>query len=146
VSTCQRAAIVALSPSEVVLLGTDQGTPDYAGLYPLEMTKDGGRTWQLVSLPALPGQPPGESPSSLVALPGGAVLAVSGWPWELLPPGATSWCAVTPVPARASGPYASPFSFTVAGGSLWWLASVGLTPALDHVGLTSLVCGARPAH
>ncbi|MGC8627162.1 MAG: hypothetical protein ACP5VR_06310 [Acidimicrobiales bacterium] len=141
VSINKRAAIVALSSSQAVLLGTDEGIPDYAGLYPLEATKDGGRTWQLLSLPALPGQPPGESPQSLVALPDGALLAISGRPWQLLPSGSTSWCAISLAPAQAPGPYGVPWSFTVADGSLWWLATVGSTTVLDHLAVASLPCG-----
>ncbi|MDA8303080.1 MAG: hypothetical protein M0005_16430 [Actinomycetota bacterium] len=143
VQICMPATIIALSPTEALLLGADQAVSDYAGLLPVMFTQDGGRTWHVVSLPELPGQLTGVAAESLLGLPNGAILSVSVTPWELLLPGAEKWCTVNAMPSQAPGNYLEPSSFIVAGGSLWWLATSGSVPVADHVSVTSLGCGSN---
>jgi hypothetical protein len=141
VNTCWSASIVAVSPSEALVVGVD-GAVNASGVYPLVMTTDNARGWELVSLPPLPGQVPGAQ-QSLFVLPDGAIVDISSQPWDLLGPGATAWCPVAAVPVEPAGTFAYPASYTVIGPALWWLTS-GLasgSPALAyHVADSSLTC------
>lgn len=137
VETCWSASVVALSPTEALVVGVDGGAYNYAGVYPMVMTKDSGRTWQLVSLPPLPGQLPGQDQQSLLELPNGAIVATSQAPWQLLAPEATRWCPVATMPAHVADAH----GFTVTSGALWWLASSSPGDLAYHVAATSLTCG-----
>jgi hypothetical protein len=141
VNTCWSASVVAVSPSEALVVGVD-GAVNASGVYPLVMTTDNARGWELVSLPPLPGQVPGAQQSVFV-LPDGAIVDISSQPWDLLGPGATAWCPVAAVPVEPAGTFAHPASYTVIGPALWWLTS-GLasgSPALAyHVADSSLTC------
>jgi hypothetical protein len=137
VETCWPASVVALSPTEALVVGVDAGVPNYSGLYPLVVTKNGGRTWQLVSLPPLPGQLPGEDQQSLLVLPDGALVALSRATWYLLGAGAARWCPVAPMPAHVANAY----GFSLAGRALWWSAWDGSRDVVYHVAATSLTCG-----
>ena len=141
VNTCWSASVVAVSPSEALVVGVD-GAVNASGVYPLVMTTDNARGWELVSLPPLPGQVPGAQ-QSLFVLPDGAIVDISSQPWDLLGPGATAWCPVAAVPVEPAGTFAHPASYTVIGPALWWLTS-GLasgSPALAyHVADSSLTC------
>ena len=137
VQTCWPASIVALSPTEALVVGVDVGVANYSGLYPLVITKDGGLTWQLVSLPPLPGQLPGEDQQSLLVLPDGALVAFSQETWYLLGAGAAHWCPVAPMPAHVVNAY----DFSLTGSALWWSAWDGSRDVVYHVAATSLTCG-----
>ena len=140
-NTCWSASIVAVSPSEALVVGVD-GAVNASGLYPLVMTTDNARRWELVSLPPLPGQVPGAQ-QSLFVLPDGAIVDISPQPWDLLGPGATAWCPVAAMPVEAAGTFAYPTSYTVIGPALWWLASrlASGSPVLAyHVTDSSLAC------
>jgi hypothetical protein len=142
VETCFSASLVALSPSEALVVGVD-GAVNASGLYPLVMTEDYGQSWQLLSLPLLPGKV--ASDQSLLMLQDGAIVDVSAQPWDLLRPGASAWCAAGAMPAQPAGTFAISTSFTVIGPSLWWLASrpSSAAPVLaDHVADSSLTCRA----
>ncbi len=94
---------------------------DGAGPYPVQMTTDGGRTWQSVALPNAPGVFSGPPYQSLLMLPDGALLASlgtgGGAAWHLLPPASGQWQSV---PASVLPPTAS--GLTAARGRLWWYA------------------------
>ena len=140
-NTCWSASIVAVSPSEALVVGVD-GAINASGLYPLLMTTDNAREWELVSLPPLPGQVPGAQ-QSLLVLPDGATVDISSQPWDLLGPGATAWCPVAAMPVQPVGTFAYPASYTVIGPALWWLASrlASGSPVLaNHVVDSSLTC------
>ena len=87
---------------------------------PVQITTDGGRTWQSAALPSLPSllaEPPYQS---LLMLPDGALLASressgAAPTWYLLPAGSGSWQSV---PASVLPRTASPV--TAVGGRLWW--------------------------
>ncbi len=101
---------------------------------------------------ARPGQaPPG--PGDVVVLPDGGLLYVDATPWQLLAPGAGSWCAVRAVgrkwpcrgPGGGNGQTVMPMSFAVVDSSLWWLStsSTSTAPATvtaHDVGVASLTC------
>lgn len=93
---------------------------DSASPYPVQMTTDGGRTWQSVALPNTPGVFPGPPYQSLLLLPNGALLASLGMgggapAWHLLPPASGQWQSVpvSVLPSTAAG-------LTAARGRLWW--------------------------
>ncbi len=65
-----------------------------------------GRSWPC---PSCPGSPPQRCPrvtGDVIVLSGGAFLAIHEEPWELLAPGARTWCAVRS--GRRSRPVSSP--------------------------------------
>ena len=96
--------------------------------------------------------PPG--PGDVVVLPDGGLLYVDATPWQLLAPGAGSWCAVRAVgpgsgpvggPGGGNGQTVMPMSFAVVDSSLWWLStsSTSTAPATvtaHAVGVASLTC------
>ncbi len=123
--------VATLSRSELALLtGRAQ--------YPLGVSRDGGRTWTDVALPApAPGQ---TGFDALEMLPNGALLAASQPPsptWSFLPPGAAAWCAVGGLSTAAQST-----SLTAADGQLWWLEGVfsGKAPVLHSLPLSALTC------
>ena len=140
VATCWPAAIVTITRSSALIVGVDDGVGAYSGLYPLAMTSDGGRRWQVVTLPRLPGQLPGADQQSLLVLPDGAVLSVSGPPWYLLSPRGARWCAVAHVPTEVGGNYPLLSSFSVLDGSIWWLQEGKTGWSAGHVAAASLRC------
>jgi len=131
VAACAPAQLVALSTSNDLLV-------DSSSDYPLRETTNAGKSWFDVALPLLPGETPGMAPdygpTGLIALPDGGVLAIGQGPnaeqWDLLTPGARSWCTVSSVPARlrADSAYAT---FEVVGENLDWTAPVGLGSAAN---------------
>ncbi len=131
--------LVTLSASSVALLSPGQ---DYGqDRYPFLLSGDAGKTWQPIALPTLRnGVSSGWAFESLRLLPDGSLLGLStaDGAWDLLPPGASSWCTVmTPAPAGHL-----PESLTVAGGQLWWIEQSGTAaPTVRHVGLSALRCG-----
>lgn len=140
-NTCWSANIVALSPSEALVVGVDAAI-NASGLYPLVMTTDNARRWELVSLPPLPGQVPGAQ-QSLFVLPDGSILDISSQPWDLLGPGVTAWCPVAAMPVEPAGTFAIPASYAVIGPALWWSASRSASgsPVLAyHLADSSLIC------
>ena len=104
---------------------------------------DGGRTWDVVGLPALPGTAGGAAQfPGLQMLPDGALLAQAqsaGMPWWLLQPGTTRWCLVSGVALPAW-----PAALRVIDGRVLWLAGGPFgpgVPSLKSVPLSSLRCG-----
>ncbi|GEM_PF-579087 len=108
VNACGLHELAGLAIRGALLLGGD--------LSPLLLSNDGGRTWQNVALPPLQA-PPGAAAGfpGLQLLPNGSLLA-SGAFWQLLLPGASSWCRVpTGVLPPVNG------DPQVIGDRLWWL-------------------------
>ena len=97
VPICFPGALVALSPTDELVVSS-AGLSAASGELPALLTKDGGRSWQVISLPALPD----DDQLELVPLPDGAVLEAAFPTWLLLPAGGTSWCPVrSPVTAAS---------------------------------------------
>jgi hypothetical protein len=121
--------LAALSDKEAILISS-------AGDFPLRMTQDGGQTWQVVSLPSLPGNDSsGPLFSDLQALPDGSLLAQSSdQTWFKLSPGAQNWCALGKANLPSSGE-----RMRASGSELWWLATEG--GKLEQTPLSSLTCG-----
>jgi BNR/Asp-box repeat len=129
-------ALVALSRTEVALLAGGSE-------YPFRLSYDGGRTWEVIALPALPGTAGGAAQiPGLQMLPDGALLAQAqsaGMPWWLLRPGTTRWC-----PVSGAALPAWPAALRVIDGRVLWLAGGPFRPgvlSLTSVPLSSLRCG-----
>jgi len=139
---------MALSPSSVLVVDAGDFL-GYTGVFPVLLAsargpggQPGGQPeWQVVSLPALPGEGAGVGgyTPNLLVLPDGAIADVPQASWALLLPGATRWCQVTDVPAGA-GNDELPTSFTTIGPALWWLDVLGSSVAAHHVDAASLGC------
>lgn len=132
------AELAPLGPHAILLIdGNDERES------PLTLTRDGGQTWQAVTLPPLTN---GKSVTytflDLQLLPTGALVARTGHdqPWQFLEPTATSWCQVSTQQLPASAR-----SFTGANGRLWWLdpGDNGHPAGLRSVPLASVGCVAR---
>lgn len=106
---------------------------DAASQYPLRVSSDGGRSWQAVALPPLPGGKAsgavtaGASPAQvLMLLPGGTLLAGTGSGvgvaarWWVLSPGARRWVADRGITAPTLLG-----RLLVANGRLDWLEAAG---------------------
>ena len=115
---------IGLAPMQLVgLANGDALLIDSERAYPVEMTTNGGRTWQSVALPNPPGasaQGGGNVYQALMMLPGGSLVGSSlsnaGSPvWNVLSPGASRWRTIpaSVLPSDAQG-------LAVANGRLWW--------------------------
>ncbi len=142
VDACSRAELVATSPTSELLL-------DPGSQFPVRRSVDGGISWSALSVPSLPGVPPGTAPTpgdgSLLLLPNGSLLLTgehgSSSAWELLRPDATRWCSVTNAPRGAAA--ATAFApVELLGGQLWWLPGRPGTAQQDaqHVVADALRC------
>jgi hypothetical protein len=122
---CFPGGTMALSRSaELVFSST--GVIGAAGELPALYTVNGGRSWEVVSLPALPSLPNGQGPPmpNLVPLPTGGVLDYDQPDLLMLPPGSSHWCSVAGPPAMtAAAKQAVAYSFTVVDNRIWWLTS-----------------------
>jgi hypothetical protein len=116
VPICFPGALVALSPSDELVVSST-GLVAASGELPVLLTTDGGRAWQIVSLPALPASDQPE----LLPLPDGAVLEGAFPTWLLLPAGGAAWCPVKSAVTAVTMKNADPQSFTVIGSQVWWL-------------------------
>lgn len=108
------AELAPLGPLAILLIDRDNREAS-----PLTLTRDGGQTWQTVTLPALPsGKRENCVFLDLQLLPTGALPARSAHnqPWQLLAPAADHWCPVSTQRLPASA-----HSFTGANGRLWWI-------------------------
>lgn len=130
--------LVAISGDTVALLS---GQSDY----PVRVSRDGGQSWQVVSLPPLPGVTSSVSTfPGLTELPNGSLLArpdAANAAWQLLRPGADNWCAVS----GAALP-STVVPFQAVGDRLWWIdysGSNGPTYQTQpkSVPLSSVRCG-----
>jgi hypothetical protein len=106
--------------------------------FPLQVTRDGGANWSVISLPALPGG--GTVFPGLQLLPDGSLLAIpDGGAWQKLAPGAANWCALaaSPLPAQ-------PLQLIAAGDQVWWLTQPdtgsGQEPQPQNTPLAALQC------
>ncbi len=136
VNACNPNQLAALSPSMVALAS---GGIEEGGTFPLRLSIDGGRTWQVIGLPPLP---PPATPGvflGLQLLPDGRLLATDGHSaWYLLAPGTSQWCRVIPGTLPASTRIVQ-----VAGDQLWWLeaaADQGARPVPHNLSLADLAC------
>jgi hypothetical protein len=109
----------------------DSGAP-----YPVQLSSDGGRTWQNVAVPNPPGTASGAgSPyTNLLLLPNGELLgsvpgSTGATAWYVLPAGQSRWQSV---PSAILPPTA--VDLTIADGQLWWysLPADGQTVAHLH--------------
>lgn len=143
VQACLPATLVALSGNRELLV-------DAGSLYTVRESTDGGATWRVLGLPAIPGVGGrgAFSPGSgvLVVLPDGSLLAgtAGGDPtatsWELLRPHARRWCPATaafPATREALFGNAGP---VVIGPDLWWRSAGPAGTAVYHVPVASIRC------
>lgn len=139
---CEPSELVATSARAALLI-------DPLSPYVVMRTVDGGRAWFDVGVPRLHGGA-GQLTLSygqggLVLLPDGALLEAGGsYPWELLRPGARSWCRVTvPAPSAQRTGELGPEP-VVIGSELWWLdvgtAGAAPAPTIHSIALGELAC------
>ena len=106
--------LVAFSQQDAALLSTGAD-------FPIQITQDGGQTWQVVSLPT----DGGTGFSSLQILPDGSLLSQNsdGNNWLLLPPGSSQWCPLTGIQLPQTPTLLQP-----SGDNLWWLSPTDQEP------------------
>lgn len=138
--------LVALGPTTVMLVGTGLANPPY----PLLLSTDSGATWRVVNLPTLPnaGSDPLQFPG-LTMLPNGNLIAwksggqSNSGHWDLLQPGATSWCSATGATLPTGSAAAAPFQ--IIGDHLWWLEGANPPgtgqPTIKSAAVSALHCG-----
>ncbi|HLE52276.1 MAG TPA: sialidase family protein [Anaerolineales bacterium] len=121
--------LVAFSNTQAVLLSG-------SGDYPVRLTQDGGRTWQVIALPPLPGDPEG-SPyyPGLQILPNGSLLSQSmdGAGWMMLPPSAQGWCAL-----NLQGLPSIPVLLQSGADQLWWISPE--SGEIEHLPIQDFAC------
>ncbi len=100
--------------------------------YPLRYTRDGGKTWQALGLPSLPGS---IQFNGLQLLPDGSLVAMNldTGAWYGLAPAAQDWCALS-----ISIPGKYPVFLQAAGDKAWWLSPVD--QSLQSAPLSSFEC------
>jgi len=110
--------LITLSQLEVALVSGRKYAP------PFQLSKDGGRSWNIVTLPNLPENLDLDSPfPGLQMLPNGSLLAHSTLQWYLLATEKQEWCALSgswlpqPQDLRNSGRLEP---FRVISDRLWW--------------------------
>lgn len=126
VDACVRNELAPLSDTGTLLLAEDAQDAIAPGALntPVLQTRDGGQTWTAVALPPLPGGSP-QALRGLLMLPWGALIVrpQQAPAWQLLAPGASSWCAI---PAAALGAsYTTADTVQVIGDRVWWLEDAG---------------------
>jgi photosystem II stability/assembly factor-like uncharacterized protein len=133
VNGCVRNELAALSDSDALLLSDDGLLLDDTLA---RLTRDGGQTWQSVSLPPLPGMER-QIVHGLTLLPDGSLLArtQAADGWSVLAPGATAWCTVPAANLGAS--WASADSLVLAGDRLWWLEAADASGRISEPRLMS---------
>jgi len=132
VNACAPAELVATSPHTELLVAS-------ASPYTLTRSIDNGTTWSDIGLPALPGEDVaaglGLGPGGIILLPDGALLATGeqgrSTKWELLPPGATSWCSVRGV-SSAEQRSALYSQVELIGTQIWWLSAPDQSAPVAH--------------
>ncbi len=122
--------LVALSALDLFLIsGTHR--------FPLRYTIDGGKTWQVISLPALPGSQSGTYAGypGLQMLPDGSLLAMRSdtGQWMSLLPAAQDWC---PVGLKSEDLW--PVLLRSTGDRVWWLSITTMQP--QSAPQSELVC------
>lgn len=104
--------------------------------FPLQLTRDGGQSWQVIAIPALPGGGAGgASYDGLQVLPDGSLIALSPDQsgWLRLAPGASQWCSLqaSPLPNQA-------VRLAAQGDQLWWYTGQSGPP--QHAPLSDFGC------
>ncbi len=122
--------LVALSASDLFLIsGTHR--------FPLRYTADGGKTWQVISLPVLPGSQSASYASypGLQIMPDGSLLAMrpDTGQWMRLFPVAQDWC-----PTGLKSENLLPVLLSSTGDRVWWLSITTLQP--QSAPQSELVC------
>jgi hypothetical protein len=121
-STGQSVELREIGPHELVALSENQavlisGSADY----PLRYTQDGGKTWQVLAIPPLPGTDPTASFGypGLQMLPDGSLVALNdqAGTWWGLPPAAKDWCALA-----VSSLDNNAVLLQAAGDKVWWFS------------------------
>jgi photosystem II stability/assembly factor-like uncharacterized protein len=141
VNACGEAEVVASSPHTDFLVSSSSA-------YTLTRSIDGGATWSDIGLPALPGDD-GEAGLGLglrgvTLLSDGALLATGATGntrWELLRPGATSWCAVHGL-STSEQRSVMDAPIELIGTQIWWLSEPGalVPPIAHHLAANDLSC------
>jgi photosystem II stability/assembly factor-like uncharacterized protein len=127
-----------IGPKELAAFsGQEALVIDGSADFPVQMTEDGGKTWQVVGLPAMPGASEGAQQfSGLQILPDGALVVLSpdGSSWMRLDSKSDQWCPVsgTDLPNYAALIQAS-------GDQLWWLPAEAQAP--EHTAISNMSCG-----
>jgi photosystem II stability/assembly factor-like uncharacterized protein len=142
VNACSEAEVVATSPRADILVSS-------ASPYVLTRSTDGGATWSDIGLPALPGEDVdaglGLGFGGVTVLSDGALLAAGGpgdsSRWELLRPGATSWCAVRGI-STAEQHSVAVAPIELIGTQIWWLSEPDplAGPIAHHLTAANLSC------
>jgi hypothetical protein len=126
-----------LDPKEVVAFSDRQAVvTDGSADFPTQLTQDGGKTWQVVGLPAMPGATGGAQQfGGLQILPDGALVAQSpnGSGWMRLDPKADQWC-----PVSGGNLPSGPALTQASGDQLWWLPLEGENP--EHTATGNMSC------
>jgi photosystem II stability/assembly factor-like uncharacterized protein len=122
--------VAAFSDREAVVI---DGSADF----PVQLTQDGGKTWQVVGLPDMPGASSGAQQfGGLQIMPDGGLVAQSpnGSGWMRLDPKADQWCA-----ASGGNLANGPALMQTSGDQLWWLPLEGQNP--EHSAASNMNCG-----
>lgn len=122
--------LVSLSSTELILIsGTHR--------FPLRYSSDGGMTWQVLSLPALPDNQSGYFSGfpSLQMLSDGSLLAMRSdtGQWMRLTPDAQDWC-----PTSLSSPNTWSVLLRFTGTRAWWFSNATMQP--ESVLQSELAC------
>jgi hypothetical protein len=135
VSTGQAVELRMNGPHELAALSQNEAVvvSGFAN-YPLRYTRDGGKTWQALSLPSLPGTATAQF-NGLQLLPDGSLAAMNldTGAWYGLAPAAQDWC-----PLSISIPGNYPVFLQASGDKAWWLSPVDQT--LQSAPLSSFEC------
>ncbi len=141
VQSCWPSELVPISIQTELLISS-------SSQYFVRESVDGGSSWKVVSLPAIPGATPGLGFSGTGAeiqmLANGSLLATGERGnrdgWDLLNPGSSSWCPVKGLPAgvQSSSKYAP---VRQLGDTLYWIPpSNGSNAILRSVRTASVKC------
>jgi photosystem II stability/assembly factor-like uncharacterized protein len=103
--------------------------------FPLQLTRDRGQSWQVITLPALPGSGAGSaSYEGLQVLPDGSLITFKPdqSDWLRLAPGTSQWCSLqSPLPNHV-------VRLAAQGDRLWWYTGQSGNP--EHAPLSDFGC------
>ncbi len=141
VQSCWPSELIPISIQTELLISS-------GSKYFVRESVDGGSSWKVISLPAIPGATPGYGFSGTSAeiqmLANGSLLATgqrgSRYGWDLLNPGSNIWCPVKglPVGVQSSSKFAP---VRQLGDTLYWIPpSNGSNAVLKSVRTASVKC------
>ena len=126
--------LAALSPTSVALISA-------LNAQQFEISSDGGKTWQPITLPSMLGSMPDfTSYEGLQILPNGSLLAYQpdAKTWQLLEPQSPEWCEISSVTMPGT-----PNGLTVSGDRVWWMTNQdqsGTVPMPKSISSQDLRC------